>query len=99
MTGALDKAIIRRVINKNRQAIKYCYDKELQKKKDLHGKIVVTFVISPTGSVVKSTIRESTMKNASVEKCIAGRVRRFKFPAPKGGGIVEVSYPFIFKAS
>ena len=35
VTGALDKAIIRRVINKNRQAIKYCYDKELQKKKDL----------------------------------------------------------------
>jgi len=28
-----------------------------------------------------------------------GRVKRFKFPAPKGGGIVEVSYPFIFKAS
>ena len=99
VTGALDKAIIRRVINKNRQAIKYCYDKELQKKKDLHGKIVVTFVISPTGRVVKSSVKQSTMKNKSVEDCIAERVRRFKFPAPKGGGIVEVSYPFIFKAS
>ncbi len=99
VTGALDKAIIRRVINKNRQAIKYCYDKELQKKKDLHGKIVVTFVISPTGRVVKSSVKQSTMKNKAVENCIASRVKRFKFPAPKGGGIVEVSYPFIFKAS
>ena len=99
VTGALDKAIIRRVINKNRQAIKYCYDKELQKQKDLHGKIVVTFVISPTGRVVKSSVRQSTMKNKAVEDCIASRVKRFKFPAPKGGGIVEVSYPFIFKAS
>ena len=99
VTGALDKQIIRRVINKNRQAIKYCYDKELQKKKDLEGKIVVKFVIAPNGSVVSSSIRESTMGNAAVEDCIAERVKRFKFPAPKGGGIVEVSYPFIFKAS
>jgi len=99
VTGALDKQIIRRVINKNRQSIKYCYDKELQKKKDLHGKIVVKFVIAPNGRVVKSSIRESTMGNKTVEKCIASRIKRFKFPAPKGGGIVEVSYPFIFKAS
>jgi len=99
VTGALDKQIIRRVINKNRQGIKYCYDKELQKKKDLHGKIVVKFVIAPNGRVIKASIRESTMNNSKVEKCIVGRVKRFKFPAPKGGGIVEVSYPFIFKAS
>jgi len=99
VTGALDKQIIRRVINKNRQGIKYCYDKELQKKKDLHGKIVVKFVIAPNGRVIKASIRESTMGSSKVEKCIVGRVKRFKFPAPKGGGIVEVSYPFIFKAS
>jgi len=49
--------------------------------------------------VVKSSVRQSTMKNKAVEDCIASRVKRFKFPAPKGGGIVEVSYPFIFKAS
>ena len=87
------------MINKHRDAIKYCYDKELQKRRDLHGKIVVSFVIAPNGAVVKASIKESSMGSKPVVSCVVSRVKRFRFPAPKGGGIVEVSYPFIFKAS
>ena len=36
------------------------------------------------------------MGNASAESCIVGRFLRMQFPQPKGGGIVIVSYPFIF---
>jgi hypothetical protein len=36
------------------------------------------------------------MNNPAVESCINGRFMRFQFPEPKGGGIVIVSYPFIF---
>jgi hypothetical protein len=36
------------------------------------------------------------MGNSAVEGCIASRFMQFKFPEPKGGGIVIVSYPFIF---
>jgi hypothetical protein len=35
------------------------------------------------------------MGNAKVEQCIAQSVRRWTFPAPEGGGIVVVSYPFV----
>ena len=43
--------------------------------------------------------KSSTMGNPIVQKCINSRFMRMQFPAPKGGGIVQVSYPFIFKAS
>ena len=33
-----------------------------------------------------------------VENCVVGRFMRMQFPSPKGGGIVIVSYPFIFSA-
>lgn len=39
------------------------------------------------------------MKNANVERCLASKIKRWVFPAPKGGGIVIVTYPFIFKPS
>jgi len=37
--------------------------------------------------------------NAAVEQCVAQAVRRWRFPAPRGGGIVVVSYPILVRAA
>lgn len=92
--GSLDKEIIRRVVRQHRREIKYCYESELQKNKELQGRVIVRFTISATGSVVSAVVKESNLKNASVENCMAGKIRRWVFPEPKGGGIVIVNYPF-----
>jgi TonB family protein len=94
--GALDKSLIDAVIKRNMNQIRYCYQRELTKNPSLGGKIVVKFTIAKDGSVSKASIKSSSMGNAKVESCIAGRFMQFKFPEPKGGGIVIVSYPFIF---
>ena len=94
--GALDKSLIDAVIKRNMNQIRYCYQRELTKKPDLGGKITVKFVIAKDGSVSKADIKSSSMGSSSVESCIAQRFLRFQFPEPKGGGIVIVSYPFIF---
>ncbi len=39
------------------------------------------------------------MGNPNVERCIASRIEAWRFPSPAGGGIVEVSYPFVFRAA
>ena len=94
--GALDKSLIDRVIKRHMNQIKYCYQRELTKNPNLGGKITVKFVIAKDGSVSKASTKTSTMGNKAVESCINRRFHRFKFPEPKGGGIVIVSYPFIF---
>lgn len=94
--GALDKSLIDAVIKRHMNQIRYCYQRELTKNPSLEGKIVVKFVIAKDGTVSKSSIKSSSMGNASVEGCITGRFMQFQFPEPKGGGIVIVSYPFIF---
>lgn len=99
ITGSLDKETIRRVIRRHRNEYRYCYEKQLNRKRDLNGKIMVKFTISGNGSVIQSSILSSTMKDAQVERCIKNKVKRWVFPAPKGGGIVVVKYPFIFKPS
>jgi len=94
--GALDKSLIDAVIKRNMSAIRYCYQRELTKNPSLNGKITVKFVIAADGSVSSATTKSSSMSNPAVESCINGRFMRFTFPQPKGGGIVIVSYPFIF---
>lgn len=97
--GALDKEIIRRIIRRNINKIKYCYQKELQGDSKLNGRVIVQFTISPTGQVVVSKVQKSTVGNRKVETCIARAVRRLLFPKPKGGGIVIVSYPFVLRTA
>lgn len=97
--GALDKSLIDAVIKKHMNQIRYCYQRELPKNPTLGGKVTVKFVISKTGSVSKASTKTSTLNNSAVEGCINSRFMRFKFPEPKGGGIVIVSYPFIFQPS
>ena len=96
--GSLDKEIIRRIIRRHINEVKYCYETELTKKADLSGRVSVQFTIAATGQVIASVLQSSTMGNIRVENCVVQAVRRWEFPKPMGGGIVIVSYPFNFTA-
>ena len=50
-------------------------------------------------SVQTASITDSTLHDAAVEQCIVTRVRTWTFPAPDGGGVVAVEYPFVFTSS
>jgi len=95
--GRIDREMVRRVIGKHRAEIRYCYERVLLADRGLHGKIVVRFLIDPRGQVLQASIKESTMAQPEVEQCILERVRRWTFPVPRGQGMVEVIYPFVFK--
>ena len=94
--GALDSSLINNVIKRNMNQIRYCYQRELQKDPRLAGKNVVKFVIDKDGSVSSASTKSSTLGNPALDACLNGRFLRMQFPAPKGGGIVIVSYPFLF---
>ena len=93
--GSLDGEIIRRIIRRHVNEVKYCYEQELTKKPDLGGRIMVQFTIAASGQVIASVLQNSTIGNARVENCTVQAVKRWEFPKPLGGGIVIVSYPFV----
>ena len=94
-TGDLDKNIIRRYIRRKLPRIRYCYEKELLVKPSLAGTVVTQFQISPQGVVQGATA--GGMGDKGVEDCVADAIRSIQFPKPKGGGFVNVRYPFIFQ--
>jgi pSer/pThr/pTyr-binding forkhead associated (FHA) protein/outer membrane biosynthesis protein TonB len=94
--GALDRSLIDQVIKAKMAQIRYCYQRELQKDPSLGGKIVIKFTIAKDGTVSKASVKTTSINNSAVEQCVVGRFYKMQFPEPKGGGIVIVSYPFIF---
>lgn len=96
--GGLDKALIAAVVQANIGQIKHCYERQLLVDNSLAGKVVAGWVIDAQGSVSDTSIKKTTLNSTPVENCIQARIKTWKFPQPKGGGKVIVSYPFLLKA-
>jgi hypothetical protein len=97
--GSLSREVIRRVIRRHINEVRFCYEQELAQRPDLAGRVTVSFIISATGAVQTATVSNTTLNNARVEGCIVQAVRRWTFPAPDGGGVVGVNYPFVLDSS
>lgn len=96
LLGALDKGAIDRTIKRDMASIRRCYEEGLAGRADLAGKVTIRFVVAADGAVQAAEVKTSTLGDAGVEGCIVGVFRALRFPEPRGGGIVIVSYPFIF---
>ncbi|MFL5352540.1 AgmX/PglI C-terminal domain-containing protein [Archangium sp.] len=96
VVGGLDKDVIAKIIRSHQNEIKYCYETELNKNPNLQGKVAVAFTIDPAGAVSEANVTETTLNSSTAEACMLSRIRRWKFPEPKGGGVVAVTYPWLF---
>jgi TonB family protein len=92
--GNLDKEIIRRIVRRHVNEVRYCYEQALSAHPSLEGRLVVQFTIAPTGRVLAAVLSTSSLGAPAVEACVVTAVKRWEFPEPRGGGLVIVSYPF-----
>ena len=54
-------------------------------------------MIDPSGIVKIAARISSDLTSPKVEGCITDAVKRWTFPAPDGGGLVTVTYPFVLQ--
>lgn len=100
-----------KVIHAHMSEIRYCYESAMLNTPDLEGKILLDFVIGGTGVVKTAKAKESTIQDRKVAKensgsggdqgvgdCVIRRLMTWKFPIPRGGVTVAVTYPFLFKS-
>jgi TonB family protein len=95
-TGALDPAIITRILRQNMGALRYCYQKQLQINPSVTGRVAIRFIISATGNVSAANKTQST-GDATLDDCAVARIHTLVFPVPQGGGIVDVTVPLQFR--
>jgi TonB family protein len=99
VTGSLGREAILRGVRQHQAQFKYCYEKQLLKDPTLEGKVTLKFVIAASGKVQEASVEEATLKSEELQGCMLRAARRMVFPKPKGGGVVVVTYPFVFKAA
>ncbi len=95
----LGRTDVARVMRRNRARFKFCYERQLNRHPNLQGKLSIRFTIAPDGRVAKVALQESTLHNGDAEGCVQNVVGSLRFPKPRGGGVVVVSYPFLFAQS
>lgn len=61
--------------------------------------MAIAFQIGPDGRVNRSEVAENTLEWEPTVTCILHVVDRMEFPPPAGGGNVNVTFPWIFKAA
>ena len=100
--GTLDRVYIQKRIREDFLPLgKECYEAALERDSKLRGKLVFSFVIAgdeDVGGIVESA--ESDPSSTLVEKelvyCLRESLLSLSFEPPKHGGVVTVTYPFIF---
>lgn len=97
VVGALEMDEVRRAVRAHQAEYRYCYERVLQSRPGLSGKVVVRFTIGARGNVVAARLLEDTVPAPEVGACLKERLARWQFPEPRGGGTVDVSYPFLFR--
>ncbi len=92
--GDLAKAEIRQVVKTATAGLVDCYTTSRATQPTLVGTVIVNFYIKPDGTVTNAT---GTGVSPALATCVTAVIQRLTFPHPKGGGGVQVSYPFTFK--
>lgn len=94
--GSLSREEILKVVSAGIGDIQRCYERELMKSPGLEGKVVMDWVISPSGTVQSTRVRSSTLRSEEVTACVQGVIKGWLFPKPVGGS-VTVTFPFAFR--
>lgn len=93
--GSLENGVIRRVIRRHLPRFRACYERELKRDPSLQARVQIRFVITTSGSVGPVMVQTGS-GNGSLDQCLTAAIAGMVFPAPQGG-IVIVSYPFVFE--
>lgn len=95
--GHLTKEEIARVVKLHLREIQYCYEKNLLRNNKLKGKLIMEWTIVASGKVSLVKTRFNSMHSSKVARCVSKNIKEWLFPLPRGGGLVEVEYPFLFE--
>lgn len=96
VSGSLSPDMVRRVVRRHLNQVRYCYEIALRQTPGLEGEVRVSFTIAADGSVPVTNVVANTVGSPEVAACIASRPRTWLFPQPEGGGTVVVNQTFVF---
>jgi outer membrane biosynthesis protein TonB len=90
-----ERSAIGDYIRDNSGPVRECYEKRLQERPTLQGKLVARFDIGPSGRVIGATA--DGIADRELIACVLIAVRKLEFDKPHSGGKLRIAYPFKFE--
>lgn len=91
----LSKAQVRAVVERHIGEIQWCFENQLKTEPNLSGRVVLEWIVEPSGDVASVVASESSMPSDPAVTCMTRKATAWKFPEPSGGS-ATVSFPFVF---
>ncbi len=99
--GAIDADAVEAALMAHKDEFRLCYEKRINADTPkLSGRIGLSFVIGSSGRVNQAGVESTTInypdpsQKGLLEGCVIDVIKRIDFPKPRGGGVVQVNYPF-----
>jgi TonB family protein len=92
--GGLKQEDVDKVVKAHEGDVFGCYQDVVAKTPDAHGTVRVHFQIVDTGAVGEVKVTDTKVQDDKMDQCITEAVKKWSFPKLKGGGTLEVEYPF-----
>ena len=89
-----ERRLIGDYIRNHTREIRDCYEKRLQERKTLQGKLIARFDIGPNGRVIGATA--DGMGDRELALCVVKVVRGWEFERPRSSAKLRVAYPWVF---
>ena len=98
--GGMDPDIIRKILLDHVPQFRSCYQSVLDRSSSaFNGVGKFNFIIGSSGYVTRAGVDTQSSVPSSTKKCVINVLKGIQFPAPSGGGVVEVNQPFNFIAN
>jgi hypothetical protein len=68
--GPHDKEAVEKSVRRKGNALRYCYEKQLQRNPDLSGKVRAQFDVTEKGRSTNAKVASSTLEDSKVESCL-----------------------------
>lgn len=99
LEGGLDRSVVQATIAKYLSQVRACYETGLKRNPGMAGQVTMDFEINGGGDLNFANVQKSSLDDSEVEKCISSHMLAWKFPKPRGGVAVKVSYPFVLRSA
>ncbi len=91
--SSFDRTIVERMVRRRIAMVRRCHERELRVDPRLEGRIVVRWILEPTGRVASADVTENTIGHAGLAECVRNHLRRFRFnPGPDAVTTVTTTY-------
>ena len=98
VSGRLDRETVKKYIRRKLGGIKRCYQDSLQRDSKSKGRLNLGFSIRPNGTITGIQVT-GMERDVVLTACVKNRMKIWKFPNPKSGGLIKVKYPVVLKAA